>query len=40
MGSRSVEFLRELFVEMRPRQASVLAVCLFLREQELSLIHI
>ena len=27
MGSRCVEFLRELIVEVRPRQASVLAVC-------------
>ena len=29
MGSRCVEFLRELIVEMRPRQASVL-VCVVL----------
>ena len=32
MGSRCVEFLRELVVEVRPQQASILGV-LFLREQ-------
>ena len=32
MGSRCVEFLNELIVEVRPRQASVLRV-LLLREQ-------
>ena len=29
MGSRCVEFLRELDVEVRPRQASVLACVVF-----------
>jgi len=32
VGSRCVEFLRELVVEVRPQQASILGV-LFLREQ-------
>ena len=31
MGSRFVEFLREFIIEVRPRQASVLA-CLVLAE--------
>ena len=34
MGSRFIEFLRELIVEVRPRQASVLAYIILARTSE------
>ena len=38
-GSCCFEFLWELGVEVRPRQGSVLAFCLFLREQVSGLVN-